>query len=57
MGMAASEILEKECRRKKTWITRDFLDLCDERRDLKNGGIKKKGRKNIEKLTKGFRRP
>ena len=32
---AASEILGKEHRRKKPWITNDFLDLCYERRDLK----------------------
>ena len=32
---AASEILWKEHRRKKPWITKDVLDLCDEWRDLK----------------------
>ena len=32
---AASEILEKKRRRKKPWVTKDVLDLCDERRDLK----------------------
>ena len=32
---AASEILKKECCRKKLWVTKDALDLCDERRDLK----------------------
>ena len=32
---AASEIPGKECRRKKPWVTKDVLDLCDERRDLK----------------------
>ena len=31
----ASEILGQECRRKKPWVTRDVLDLCDERRELK----------------------
>ena len=30
---AASEILSKERRRKKPWVTKDVLDLCDERRD------------------------
>ena len=30
----ASEILGKGCSRKKPWVTRDVLDLCDERRDL-----------------------
>ena len=32
---AASAILGKERRRKKSWVTKDVLDLCDERRDLK----------------------
>ena len=32
---AASEILGKEHRRKKPWVTKDVLILCDERRDLK----------------------
>ena len=32
---AASEIRGKEHRRKKPWVTREVLDLCDERRDLK----------------------
>ena len=50
----ATEILRKECRRKKLWVIRDDLDLCDERRDLKK---RRKERKNTEKLTKGFRRP
>ena len=30
---AASEILGKERRRKKPWITKDVLELCNERRD------------------------
>ena len=32
---AASGILGKECRRKKSWVIKDVLDHCDERRDLK----------------------
>ena len=28
---AASEILGKERHRKKSWVTKDVLDLCDER--------------------------
>ena len=35
MTNAASEILGKERRRKKPWVTKDVLDLCDDRRDLK----------------------
>ena len=31
MTDTVSEILEKVCRRKKPWVSRDVLDLCDER--------------------------
>ena len=34
MTDAATEIRGKQCRRKKPWVTRDVLDLCDVRRDL-----------------------
>ena len=50
---AASEILCKERRRKKPWVTKDVLDLCDERRDLKK---KRKEQKKSGKQTGGFRR-
>ena len=33
--VCTSEILGKERRRKKPWVTKDVLDLCDERRILK----------------------
>ena len=32
-----SEILAQEHRRKKPWFTKDVVDLCNERRDLKKG--------------------
>ena len=32
---AASEIRGKERRKKKLWVTKDLLDLCDERRYFK----------------------
>ena len=32
---ATSEILVNEYHRKKPWVAKDVLDLCDERRDLK----------------------
>ena len=54
---ATSEILGKECSRKKLWVTRDVLDLCDERRDLKKKLDEAEGAKdNTEKQTRGFRR-
>ena len=46
---AASEIPGKERRRKKSWVTKDVLDFCVERRRI---GMKQKEQKN----TGGFRR-
>ena len=48
----ASEILGKECRRKKMWVTRDVLDLCDERRDLKKKGYEAEGAKEYRETNK-----
>ena len=31
----ASEILGKQCQKKKPWITAEILDLCDKRRELR----------------------
>ena len=53
---AASEILGKERRRKKPWVTKYVLDLCDERRDLKKKRYEEEGEKNSGKQTGGFRR-
>ena len=52
----ASEILGKERRRKKPWVTKDVLDLCDERRDLKKKRYEAEGAKEYRKQTGGFRR-
>ena len=58
---AASEILGKERRRKKPWVTREVLDLCDESRNLKKkryeaGGAKEymywEANKRIQKAVK-----
>ena len=48
----ASEILGKECRRKKPPVARDVLDLCDERRDLKKGRYEEEGAKEYRKVRK-----
>ena len=42
---AASEILGKERHRKKPWVTKDALDLCDEKRDLKKKRCEAEGAK------------
>ena len=54
---AASEILGKKHRRKKPWVTKDVLDLCDERRDLKKryeAGVKeyREANRRIQKAVK-----
>ena len=49
---AASEILGKERRRKKPWVTKDVLDLCDERRDLKKKRYEAEGAKEYRKANR-----
>ena len=48
----ASEILGKECRRKKPWVNRDVLGLYDERRKLKKKRYKEEGAKEYRKANK-----
>ena len=52
MTDAASEILGKERRRKKTWVTKDVLDLCDERRDLKKKRYDAEGAKEYREANR-----
>ena len=49
---AASEILGKEIRRKKPWVTKDVFDLCDERRDLKKKRYEAKGAKKYRETNR-----
>ena len=49
---AASEILGKERRRKKLWVTKDVLDLCDDRRDLKNKRYEAEGAKEYREANR-----
>ena len=48
---AASEILGKERRRKKPWVTKDDLDLCDERRALKKKQYEAEGTKEYREAS------
>ena len=48
----ASEIIGKECRRIKPWVTRDVLDLCDEARGLKKGRYEEEGATEYRKANK-----
>ena len=49
---AASEILGKERRRKKPWVTKDVLDLCDERRGLKKKRYEAEGAKEYREANR-----
>ena len=49
---AASEILGKERRRKKPWVTKDVLDLCDERRNLKKKRYEAEGAKEYREANR-----
>ena len=49
---ATSEILGKERRRKRPWVTKDVLDLCDERRDLKKKQYKIEGTKEYREANR-----
>ena len=48
---AVSEISGKERGRKKPWVTRDVLDLCDERKDLKKKRYEAEGAKEYRALN------
>ena len=49
---AAYEILGKECRKKKPWVTKNVLDLCDERRDLKKKRYEAEGAKEYREANR-----
>ena len=49
---AASEILGQERRRKKPWVTKDVLDLCDERRYLKKERYEAEGAKEYREANR-----
>ena len=48
---AASEFLGKDRRRKQPWVTRDVLDLCDERRNLKKKRYEAEGAKEYREAN------
>ena len=49
---AASEILGKERRSKKPWVTKDVLDFCDERRYLKKKRYEAEGEKEYREANR-----
>ena len=42
----------KKRRRKKPWVTKDVLDFCDERRDLKKERFEAEGAKNYSEANR-----
>ena len=46
----AAELLGKQRRKRKPWVTHEILDLCDQRRDLKKKRGEPEGAKTIERL-------
>ena len=46
----AVELLGKQRRKRKPWVTPEILDLCDQRRDLKKKRGEQDGAKTIERL-------
>ena len=49
---AAREIFGTERHRKRPWVTKDVLNLCDERRDMKMKRYKAEGAKEIWEANK-----
>ena len=49
---AASDKLWKERHRKKPWVTKNVLDLCDERRDLKKKQYEAEGAKEYREANR-----
>ena len=52
MADAAREIHGKERRRKKPWVTKDVLDIRDERRDLKKKRYEAEGAKEYREANR-----
>ena len=53
---AASEILGMERRRKKPWVTKDVLDICDERRDFKKKRYEAEGAKEYREANRRIKK-
>ena len=48
----AAELLGKQCRKRKPWVTPEVLDLCDERRDLKKKRGQPEGAKDYREIKR-----
>ena len=48
----AAELLGKQCRKRKPWVTPEILDLCDQRRDLKKKRGEPEGTKDYREIKR-----
>ena len=46
----AAELLGKQRRKRKPWVTPEILDICDQRRDLKNKRGEPEGAKDYSEI-------
>ena len=51
----AAELLGKQRRKRKPWVTPEIRDLCDHRRDLKKKRDEPKGAKDYRKIKRKIR--
>ena len=51
----ATELLGKQHRKRKPWVTREILDLCDQRRDLKKKSGEPEGAKDYGEIKRKIR--
>ena len=51
----AAELLGKQRRKRKPWVTPQVLDLCDQRRDLKKKGGEPEGAKDYREVKRKIR--
>ena len=48
----AAELLGKQRRKRKPWVTPEILDLCDQRRDLKKKSGEPEGAKDYREIKR-----
>ena len=51
----AAELLSKQRRKRKPWVTREVLDLCDQGRDLKKANRRAEGAKDYREIQRKIR--
>ena len=51
----AAELLGKQRRKRKSWVTPEILDLCDQRRDLKKKRGEPEGAKDYRVIKRKIR--